>query len=170
MGSETTVRSASSPFEVGHDARALESECSADKVAWAAESLAQLARQMRGLQTVLKPVSSNRQIRDVQHSISARRLRGQLFRADLFSDPGWNLLLELYGAEVEQYRICATDLYARADVPPTTGIRWIAILENCGFVVRREDPLDARRRFISLTPKTSLIMQDYFDRIATVAS
>ena len=87
----------------------------------------------------------------VKAAIDARRQREQLFGADLFSDPAWDILLELFLAQVTQQRVATTDLGFAAGVPPTTALRWIDKLERAGWIARRKDPLDARRTFVQLS-------------------
>jgi DNA-binding MarR family transcriptional regulator len=161
---------AAEPASLKHDASFRRRDRCADKAALAAESLAERAQQLRSLEIEPGSAPSTSRIREVRQTINARRLREQLFQVHLFEDPGWDLLLELYAVYLEQHRICARDLYARSGVRPSTGVRWIAILEKYGFVIRQDDPLDARRRFVSLTPETSLIMRRYFDRIGSIGT
>jgi DNA-binding MarR family transcriptional regulator len=92
--------------------------------------------------------------------LRARRLRTKFFDPDLFADPAWDILLELYAAELSQIRVPIGNLAISAAVPATTGIRWINILERKGLVRRADDPLDARRTFIELTPHASEKMSE----------
>lgn len=43
-------------------------------------------------------------------------------------------------------------------VPPTTALRWIEVLEARRLVTRRTDPADRRRACISLTEKAAATM------------
>jgi hypothetical protein len=83
--------------------------------------------------------------------IRARHQRSRFLPSKLFSDPAWDLLLALYAAEIGQRRTTVGQLCSAANVPPTTGLRWLNTLEESGLVERRADPLDARRFFVSLT-------------------
>ena len=91
-----------------------------------------------------------------------RRNRERFFDADLFADPAWDMLLELYAAELGQRRIAITSLCAGAAVPATTALRWIGHLEQKQLVRREKDHLDARRYFISLTGKGLEAIENYF--------
>lgn len=81
-----------------------------------------------------------------------RRKREKLFGIELFSDPAWDILLDLYVSETRRKKIDVTSACIAAGVPASTGLRWIAILVQNGYVERREDPADARRSLVSLTP------------------
>lgn len=93
--------------------------------------------------------------------IRARHQRSRFLPSNLFSDPAWDLLLALYAAEIAQRRTTVGQLCAAANVPATTGLRWLSTLEESGLVERRADPLDARRFFVSLTKEGSEGMGAY---------
>lgn len=101
-------------------------------------------------------------IRDV---LRARRVRSRFLPEDLFADPAWDMLLELLQAEVAHRRLAVSSLCQAAAVPPTTALRWLNILVKRGLVVRRDDPLDARRVFVELSQDTSVALRRYFAEI-----
>ncbi|WP_126172872.1 winged helix DNA-binding protein [Altericroceibacterium xinjiangense] len=81
-----------------------------------------------------------------------RRRRREFFDSKLFGEPAWDLLLDLYIAVSQGKRVSVTSACIAADVPSTTALRWIGLLEKEGLVVRENDEADARRVFIRLTP------------------
>ena len=83
--------------------------------------------------------------------IRLRRNRARFFDADLFADPAWDMLLELYAAELGHRRISITSLCGGAAVPGTTALRWIGHLEARQLIQRERDPFDRRRFYVSLT-------------------
>jgi DNA-binding MarR family transcriptional regulator len=97
--------------------------------------------------------------------IRARRLRGRYFSDDLFADPAWDILLDLLHAEASHRRVSVTSLCIAASVPVTTALRWIKSMERDGLVIRRNDPLDARRVFVELAPETKLALNRYFAEV-----
>lgn len=103
-----------------------------------------------------------RVVRAVQ---AARRRRAALFEADLFSDPAWDILLELYALHLEQQRASVSSLYAASCVPATTALRWIAKLENDGLVIRTGDSVDARRSWIKLSADGVERMRRFFEML-----
>ncbi|MGC5798747.1 hypothetical protein [Sphingomonas sp. NFX23] len=98
---------------------------------------------------------------DVRRAIRARRLRDQFFGATLFEDPGWDMLLDLYAAELERGRVSVSSLCIAAAVAPTTALRWIARMTDTGLFERRPDLLDRRRAFMVLSDRASEAMRGY---------
>jgi DNA-binding MarR family transcriptional regulator len=98
----------------------------------------------------------------VRKLIHERNRRAEHFRVGMFSDPAWDLLLELYAFELSQQRTSVTQLGIMSHVPPTTVSRWITALECEGLVERTIDHLDSRRVFVALTRKGDFAMDGYF--------
>ncbi len=94
--------------------------------------------------------------------ISQRQLRAQVFPNDLFSDPAWDILLDLTAAHAEHKRVSVTSLCIASGVPSTTALRWIRILTEAGLLVRLEDTADRRRAFIALSDRGARLMARYF--------
>jgi len=104
------------------------------------------------------------QLREI---IKLRRMRDRFFPTDLFADPAWDILLDLRAAALEGQYVSVSSLCIAAAVPPTTALRWITAMTESGMLVRRQDPADARRVFIELSPETSAKLDDYFAFIST---
>lgn len=100
--------------------------------------------------------------RDIREIIKHRRARAHFFGAELFADPAWDMLLHLYASCLSQHRITVGALCDGAAVPSTTALRWLVQLEEKGFVERRQDPIDGRRYFVSLTVAAQEAMDCYF--------
>lgn len=98
----------------------------------------------------------------VREVIRVRRLREQFWESDLFADPAWDMMLDLYHAELSGLRIAVSSLCVAAAVPPTTAMRWIKTMVAKGLIVRRADAHDGRRVFIELTEQTSETMKKFF--------
>ena len=99
---------------------------------------------------------------EIRRMIRLRRLRDQYFEAGLFEDPAWDMLLDLYAAELEGSRVSVSSLCIAAAVAPTTALRWITKLTEARLFVRQPDPHDRRRAFIALSPHTREAMRNYF--------
>lgn len=99
----------------------------------------------------------------VRRVIVARLRRKQLFGADLFSDPAWDILLTLYASALGDRRIAVTNLSNVVTVPETTGLRWLEKLETRGLIVRESDRLDARRVWVRLSEHGLQTMHRYFE-------
>lgn len=99
----------------------------------------------------------------VRGVINARRARDDFFDPKLFSDPAWEILLELYATDLEHLRHSIGTLSAKLPIPATTTLRWIVTLDAGGLVVRRDDLRDARRVFVALSPRGRDAMASYFE-------
>jgi hypothetical protein len=105
----------------------------------------------------------------IRSIIRARRLRDHFFRAELFADPAWDMLLDLMAARVERQRVAVSSLCIAAAVPPTTALRWIKTLCEQGLFVRVADPEDGRRVFIELSTETATMMEAYLKSAQRIA-
>lgn len=90
-------------------------------------------------------------LRRVRCYLRARRLRGLLFPENVFADPAWDMLLDLFACKLEGNRVCISDACMAASVPTTTALRWVNRLEQLGLVERLSDPEDSRRVYVELT-------------------
>ncbi|MGN6269627.1 MAG: hypothetical protein ACTHM0_06995 [Sphingomonas sp.] len=98
---------------------------------------------------------------EVRRAIRARRLREQFFAAALIEDPGWDMLLDLFAAELEDRGVSVSSLCIAAAVAPTTALRWIGKMTEAGLFERRPDPFDRRRAFMMLTEPARQAMHRY---------
>jgi hypothetical protein len=103
------------------------------------------------------PVSAG----EVRSVIRARRMRGQFFTGELFADPAWDMLLDLFAADLEQRRVSVSSLCIAAAVPPTTALRWISTMHDAELFERQADPSDRRRAYIALSAKGLDGMRSY---------
>lgn len=107
---------------------------------------------------------------NVRAMVRARRLRAQFFDSELFADPAWDMLLDLYAARLDQHRVAVSSLCIASAVPATTALRWIKTLTDRGLFVRRADPTDGRRVFIELADVAANAMAAYFAELERMAS
>lgn len=108
------------------------------------------------------PGSADVDVATVRAAIRVRRLREQFFERDLLGEPGWDILLDLFAAELEELRVSVSSLCIAAAVPPTTALRWITGMTEAGLLQRQADAADRRRAFIRLTTTASTGMRNYF--------
>lgn len=90
-----------------------------------------------------------------------RRRRDRHFPGEIFGEPSWDILLDLYIAAREKRRVPTTSACIGAHVPPTTALRWLRVLEDKGLVEREEDQRDGRRTFVRLS-RSGLNMVETF--------
>lgn len=94
--------------------------------------------------------------------IRARRQRGRYLSGALFSEPAWDMLLDLLKAEIVGRSVSVTSVCLASGVPPTTALRHVGILVERRLVVREADPRDARRTYVRLSPEVSKALRAYF--------
>jgi len=129
-----------------------------DRVGLAVRKIGEANPGGRATVAASQPVTAH----EVREVIRARRLRTQFFRRGLFEDPAWDMLLDLFAAELECTQVSVSSLCIAASVAPTTALRWIAKLSAAGLFERHADPFDKRRAFIALSPGARACMQGYF--------
>lgn len=98
--------------------------------------------------------------------IMARRGRDAIFGKDLFSDPAWDILLELYAAHLAERTMFASDLGVSIGTPLPTAVRWISALEDRGFV-KSERELEPGQTAIRLTAEGASRMKRLADQWGT---
>jgi hypothetical protein len=98
---------------------------------------------------------------DVRAMIQARRLRDRYLPPEIFGEPAWDMLLDLFAARIERASVAVSSLCIAAAVPPTTALRTIGTMTTLGLVTRVADPADRRRVFIALTDATAEAMRAY---------
>jgi len=96
----------------------------------------------------------------------ARRERARIFDADgeLFGEPAWDILLDLYIARERGQPVCLTDASLGAGVPLSTAQRWVKQLLARGMLERQDDKHDARRVLITISDKVASVMRLYLER------
>lgn len=69
----------------------------------------------------------------------------------LFGEPAWDILLDLYVNASRGIEVSVSSGCIAAQVPATTGLRWIGLLETQGFISRRPSATDRRAVMLDLT-------------------
>ncbi len=98
-----------------------------------------------------------------REAYAVRRRRTAIFDNDeLFGEPAWDILLDLYIANVENKSVSVSSACIGSAAPPTTGLRWLGVLSEQGLIAREHDPEDQRRVLVRLTEKGLTAMDEYF--------
>lgn len=82
------------------------------------------------------------------------RARGKLaglLPAALIADPGSDMLLDLFVQRARGRAVCLTSLGAAGRVPPSTGLRWIGLLQKHELIEIYRSEHDRRTRYVTLT-------------------
>ena len=90
-------------------------------------------------------------------------MRARHFPANLFAEPVWDMLLDLFIADCERRRRSVKSVCISADVPTTTALRHLRWLEEQSLVERLPHPHDARSSYVRLTAKALAAMEAYLE-------
>lgn len=91
-----------------------------------------------------------------------RRLRAEYLPDQFLGEPGWDILLDLLIAKTSGLRISITSACIASQVPSTTALRWLQVLEDDGLIWRTDDTKDKRRAWVELTDSGYRAMTEYF--------
>lgn len=82
-----------------------------------------------------------------------RRRRDRVFQTPgLFGEPAWDMMLDIFVHQSRGERLGVFSLCQASGVAQSTALRWVGSLERQGLIIRENDPNDARRSFVKLTP------------------
>lgn len=101
----------------------------------------------------------------VQAAKKERALRAKYLSSELFAEPAWHILLELYSFELISVVVSESELASRISVPATTTAFWTKVLEAQGVIAREVDSDDARQVRVSLTKKGLEALDRYFSDV-----
>lgn len=135
-------------------------------------ALAQDLRESRGISFGESPAQNEKRKRQsfldiAKQTYSDRRKRdGILGDSQLLGEPAWDILLDLYIAQAQGHEVSVSSACIGSAAPPTTGLRWLGVLQEEGLVERIKDPNDQRRILVRLTPLGREKMDSYFAIVA----
>lgn len=134
-----------------------------------AQRLNSLGREVERIARALSDIAQASQVESssavdpasIRAIIKRRREREKYFPVELFSDPAWDMLLDLTAARLERRQVSVSSLCIAAAVPTTTALRWIRNLCELSVFERNVDPDDLRRGLISLSDNAAERMMAY---------
>src|SRR5471032_2252325 len=83
-----------------------------------------------------QPNSPQRRRATLDDLRAVRKVRDRHFPTELFSDPCWEMLLNLYDAQLDDAEVTVSSLGAASGVPLTTALRRMEVLQKHGFIER----------------------------------
>lgn len=99
-----------------------------------------------------------------------RKWRTRCFDSDIFSEPGWDILLDLYIHHVKGRKLKITGLSQGNDIPTSTALRWLQVLERKGLISREDSCSDSRITWIVITPGGVARMQHFLTHGGSIGS
>jgi hypothetical protein len=95
--------------------------------------------------------------------IDLRKRREASLGAELFAEPAWDILLDLFVQRVEGRRTSSTSASIASRAPTTTALRYISALQERGLVTRNVADHDHRVHYVRLS-------DDAFDKMIALLS
>ncbi len=92
-----------------------------------------------------------------------RQKRMRFFPGNIFSEPAWDILLDLFINGARNRPISITSACIAGGIPATTGLRWLGILETEDLLVRETSGDDARVTWVRLSPNGMNAMRRYIE-------
>lgn len=95
----------------------------------------------------------------VGHILQARRFRGTVLNPRLFSDPAWDLLLNLYHGQLRHVDVTVDDLVEAVGLSPAVTVRWLETLAAEGLTREKRDPRNPGQVAVELTGEGATAMR-----------
>ena len=67
--------------------------------------------------------------------VNFRRARSEILPAELFAEPAWDLLLELFVADANGTQLTGADVSKRCNIAPSVLSRWLRHLSKCRLII-----------------------------------
>lgn len=151
---------------------------------WPGKALADIAEKLTNIAEQLRDATENRADRThaagtdliarerllwlAQTIYDQRRRRCVIIGGpDLFGEPAWDIMLDLYIAHAQGKRVSVSSACIGSASPPTTGLRWLGILQAERLILRENDPQDNRRVNVRLSDDGVERMERYLREIRT---
>lgn len=122
-----------------------------------------LSQREKLTQVLIATSNVSSRLESVRTILSLRWARRSYFQPELFGEPAWDILLELYAAHLSNRSECVSSLCIASGVPATTALRRLVSLELNGWIKRRPDPLDDRRTHMRLSGKSLQAFDRFFE-------
>ncbi len=100
----------------------------------------------------------------IRKTVDFRRARVNFLPSELFGEPAWDMLLDLYIAESDGKRISVSSACIASGVPATTALRWLSRMEEMGLIKRTSDHRDKRRIYVAITQRAQDAINEWLIR------
>ena len=102
-----------------------------------------------------------------EQAYADRRRRDRIIgQSELFGEPAWDILLDLFIVKLKDRDVSVSSACIGSAAPPTTGLRWLGVLEDNGLVLREKDLADQRRILVRISDEGVARMRDYFETLS----
>lgn len=105
-------------------------------------------------------------VRRAQKILASRRARLSFLPREVFGEPAWDMLLDLFISSHEDRPISVSSACIASGVPATTALRWLSMMEEHGLIERTSDHADRRRVYVAITDSACKAMYEWLLRTA----
>ncbi|WP_380785427.1 transcriptional regulator [Sphingomonas sp. R86521] len=103
----------------------------------------------RGSVSTVKPGSTLVEV--ARRLYRLRKRRDAELGNSLFSEPAWDILLDLFISDYDDRQLSVSAVCIGARAPSATALRYLSLLQDAGLVERIRDATDGRRSHVTLT-------------------
>lgn len=96
-----------------------------------------------------------------------RQRRTDYFPQNMFGEPGWDMLLDLFVARETKKDITISALCIASQVPQATALRYISKLEQRGDLIRQPDTRDSRCTLVRISDAAADAMRSWLAMVTT---
>jgi hypothetical protein len=100
--------------------------------------------------------------------LAGRKQRDRYFDPMLFSNPAWDILLNLYVADADGKPVSVLDSCLASTVPQGVALRWLGYLKQEEMVVEAPDPARPRQTLLRLSDQTRVTISSYLGSLISL--
>ncbi|WP_293881604.1 hypothetical protein [Sphingomonas sp.] len=93
----------------------------------------------------------------------SRRDREKVFNDDIFADPAWDLLLDLFIRSARDEQVSISSACHAASVPEATALRYLKVLTERQYLERISHPNDKRSTTLKMTSMGNTLMIQWLE-------
>lgn len=100
--------------------------------------------------------------------LAGRKQRDRYFDPMLFSNPAWDILLNLFIADADGRAVTVLESCLASTVPQGVALRWLGYLKQEEMVIETPDPARPRQTIIRLADQTRMAISAYLGSLVSL--
>lgn len=102
--------------------------------------------------------------------LADRRARtGYFSNPDMFGEPAWDILLDLYIHQFQNDDVSVKNACVGSGASANSALLWLKLLEERGLIFTDDDPTDQKRKLVRLTSEGYESMTRYLNDIVSMS-